>query len=340
MKQRSTTVGVTTRRDYEESRSRDYTRYTSLIGESLASKVDVLAKILGDAHAPSLGRYKERLLSEAIASYIPRRYEVATGFVLFPHERQFRGDRPPAFDHLNVSDFTPSLQCDIVVFDASQYPPVFRDGEFVVVRPESVRAVVEVKGSLSHQSASEAISNMIDFGIKWRQCSDFYIRSHEKPLRKPYLGVMAWRMAVDSAGVPRTNGRRLRGQLVKSYSRLPRNLLRAFPVLDSFSLYSVFEVSATTWEAEDESFSFGFFTGRGRAIRFSDSGEAEIVGDSTVSSLLAGIHSSLETPHNRFFARGDQSNWTSLFPHQDQGYSPWLTGDDTNLPYADLEGDV
>lgn len=333
------TDGGAERRDYEESRFRDYTRYTSLIGESLAGKVDLLAKVLGDAHAPSLGRYKERLLSEAIASYLPRRYEVATGFVLFPHERHFRGDRPAAFDHLNVSDFTPSLQCDIVVFDASQYPPVFRDGDFVVVRPESVRAVVEVKGSLSHRSVSEAISSMIDFGKKWRQCSDFYVKSHKKPLRKPYLGVMAWRMAVDSAGAARTNGRRIREQLVKSYSHLPRHLLRAFPVLDTFYLYNDFVVRALT-VAEGESYSFGFFTGRGRAIRFDDSGEAQLVGDNTVSSLLADIHSSLETPHNQFFARGDQTNWTDLFPHRDQGYSPWLTGDDANLPYADLEGDV
>ena len=63
----------------------DLTGYTALFGESLASKVDLLGRLLGDSHYPSLGQYKERLLADAIRDFLPRKVEVGTGFVMFPH---------------------------------------------------------------------------------------------------------------------------------------------------------------------------------------------------------------------------------------------------------------
>lgn len=331
MTRRVSRVPPASRGEYVASRTRDYTRYTSLLGESLVAKVDLLAQVLGDVHEPSLGRYKERLLAEAIASFIPRRYEVATGFVLFPRARKFDAERPSEFNYLNSSDFIPSRQCDIIVFDASHYPPVFRDSDFVVVRPESVRAIIEVKGSLSAQSVREATAQVIDFGAKWRACSTFYRELYQDRLRTPFLAVMAWRMAVDPLGRPRTNGRSVREQLVAAYSRIPKTQLAGLPVLDTFLLHNDFEVSSTTWTARDDSWSFGFLTHRGRAIRFNTSGKPELAGDNTVNSLLAGIHCSLETPYNRFFSRSDQSNSDASFRHPDHGYSPWLIGDDWKL---------
>lgn len=328
---------VESRSDYMTSRTRDLTRYASLVGDGLAAKVDLLAQVLGDVHEPSLGRYKERLLSEAIAAFLPRRYEVVTGFVLFPRARRFASARPQGFDYLNSSDFVPSRRCDILVVDTAHYPPVFRDGDFVVVRPESVRAMVEVKGVLSPKSVSDAIKAVIDFGSKWRDCSVFYQQAHAKELARPFLGVMAWRVAVDSRGRARTNGRQIRENLVAAYSKLQKSQLRGLPVLDSLLLHRDFEIMATTFSEADESLSFGFLTRRGNAVRFTESGEAQLAGDNTVNSLLASIHVNLETPYNRFFSRSDQSNSDSGFPHLDSGYSPWLFGKEANLPYQEIE---
>jgi len=327
--------GTRERGEYVASRTRDYTRYTSLLGESLAAKVDLLAQVLGSVHEPSLGRYKERLLAEAIASFVPRRYEVTTGFVLFPRARRFAAGPPPYFNYLNSSDFVPSRQCDIIVFDASHYPPVFRDGDFAVLRPESVRAVVEVKGSLSPKSLRESTTHMIDFGAKWRACSLFYREIHAEKLQKPFLAVMAWRVAIDGTGRQRTNGRLVREHLASAYARVPRAQVRGLPVLDSLLVHSEFEVSATTFAGQNDDWSFGFLTHRGRAIRFDESGTPELAGDNTVSSLLAGIHANLETPYNRLFSRSDQSNSAAPFGHSDHGYTPWLTGDDSGLPYSE-----
>jgi len=336
LKERDPVPDSESRRDYVASRSRDYTRYTSLVGEGLSSKVDLLAQVLGDVHEPSLGRYKERLLADAISSFIPSRYEVATGFVLFPRTRLFAGEVPSHFNYLNSSDFEPSRQCDILVFDASHYPPVFRDGDFAVLRPESVRAVIEVKGTLSPKSIADAVDHAVDFGTKWRTCAAFYRASHNEPLHRPFLAAMAWRMGVDRIGRPLTNGRRIREQLVRRYSKVPKSDVRGLPVVEHFFLHRQFEVMALTYESKGGSWSFGFMTQRGQAVRFSAGGQPALAGDSTVNSLLAGIHANLETPYNRFFSHSDQSNSSGVFDHPDSGYTPWLLGDESNLPWEDL----
>ncbi|WP_152428814.1 hypothetical protein [Methylomonas sp. MK1] len=74
----------------------DLTGFAALLGESFSSRIDLLTKVLLDAHYPSLVAYKERLLAETIRNYLPRSVEVGTGFVLFPHE-----DISPPGGHLN-----------------------------------------------------------------------------------------------------------------------------------------------------------------------------------------------------------------------------------------------
>jgi hypothetical protein len=142
----------------------DLTGYAALFGESLSSKVDLLGRLIGDAHYPSLGRYKERLLADAIRGFLPRAVEVGTGFVLFPHADPNPPGGPDFHDPLNQSAYSISRQCDILVYDSTRYPVVFRDGDFVVIRPEAVRAVIEVKGSLSIQgglfSSARLVTNV------------------------------------------------------------------------------------------------------------------------------------------------------------------------------------
>jgi hypothetical protein len=77
------------RQRYLESRTGDLTSYAALIGETFATKINLLAQLIRDAHHPSLGLYKERLLREVISKFIPQAYDVGTGFVIFPKERQF-----------------------------------------------------------------------------------------------------------------------------------------------------------------------------------------------------------------------------------------------------------
>jgi hypothetical protein len=314
---------------YMQSRTGDLTSYAALIGEGFATKINLLAQIIKDAHEPSLGAYKERLLMSVLSQFIPRKYEVGTGFVLFPSEKQFDGDIPEGYDVLNRSDHIVSRQCDIIVYDSNEFPVVFKDGDFVVVRPESVRSVIEVKGSLDSSEIDSFMNHFIDFGRKWKRCNDFYREHTESVLGEPSLSMMAWQVGVDTRGRPKTDGGRLREKITQIYKdELKKNELERFPVIEAAYIYNDCEVKSLINLDEK---GYGFGTYNGKFVRFDEDNEAYENGDKTIASLLAGVHWSLETPFNRFFSYADQTNRTNLFPHKNQGFSRWLEDDEIKL---------
>lgn len=79
------------RKAREQARSGDMLAYAAMIGRSFESRIDLLAPLIRDKHASSLGRYKEGLLINCIREFLPRRFEVGNGFVLFPEPRIIRG---------------------------------------------------------------------------------------------------------------------------------------------------------------------------------------------------------------------------------------------------------
>jgi hypothetical protein len=172
--------------------TQDLTTYASLVGQSFSSRLDQLAAVIGDVHHLSLGVYKERLLASVIRSFIPKAFEVGTGFVLFPKERSPDKKYRPGFDELNQSDYEVSKQCDILVYDAGTYPTVFQDEGFVVLRPEAVRTVVEVKGMLDNEEIDSVVEHFLDFGQKWQRCRAFYRSHHQPRLHQPTLCAIAW----------------------------------------------------------------------------------------------------------------------------------------------------
>jgi len=317
------------RAQYMKSRTGDLTSYASLIGEGFASKINLLAQIIKDAHEPSLGTYKERLLMSVLSQFIPRKYEVGTGFVLFPDETQVTGEIPEGYDVLNRSEHVVSKQCDIIVYDSSEFPVVFKDADFVVVRPESVRSIVEVKGSLDSREIDSFMTHFIDFGRKWKKCNDFYQKRHQAILGEPNLFMMAWQVAVDTRGRPKSDGGKLRERITQMYQEeMKKEELERFPVLEAAYIYNDCEVKSIVNVDER---SYGFQTFNGKFIRFDKDNQPYENGDKTIASMLAGVHWSLDTPFNRFFSRLEHTNHFSLCPHKYQGYSPWLKDDEIKL---------
>lgn len=94
-------------------------------------------------HTSSVGTYRENLLQSLLRKHLPERYHVATGFI-------YGCDR----------------QIDVVIYDRIDYAPIFREGDLVVVPPESVRAIIEVKTNLTlHQlrTSLEQIEQLSNF---------------------------------------------------------------------------------------------------------------------------------------------------------------------------------
>lgn len=95
---------------------------------SIASELDALSSRIRliVSHSGTVGTYRESLLQNVLRKHLPERYHVATGFI-----------------------YGCPRQIDILIYDRLDYAPLFREGDLVVVPPNSVRAVIEVKTSLT-----------------------------------------------------------------------------------------------------------------------------------------------------------------------------------------------
>jgi hypothetical protein len=314
------------RERYSASRSGNLTTYAGLIGDQFAYRVNVLAQLLRDAHDYSLGRYKERLLSKLIADAIPSRYAVGTGFVLFPAEKSFNGPVPTGFDAMNRADHEVSRQCDIIVYDHQQYPVVFQDDDFVVVLPEAVRAIVEVKGTLNAGEIDDAVDHLIDFGKKWHRCDRFYITHHNPRLHEPSLFVLAWQVGINPDGTPQTDSMRLRERIAERYKKsVSVSELESFAYLTAAYIYKEAEVASTLSFDKDEIL-LGFWTTEGKLYHYGPNQEIVEAGDGTIASLISRIHGSFETPFNRFVSYKDEATPADQISTFEKNFSTWLRG--------------
>jgi hypothetical protein len=132
-------------------------RFSSTYAAELKAQRARLDELIGEAHWLSVGSYKEALVRRILREWMPRQFDVGTGFVLAQHE----GKR------------LISNQVDVLIWDATAHAPIFRDGEFVIVPPEACRAAIEIKGNLDHASLCDAIVNLERITTLARFTSDF-----------------------------------------------------------------------------------------------------------------------------------------------------------------------
>lgn len=120
------------------NRAREMQRkFSASFAAELASLSERVRFII--AHGPSVGTYRENLLQNTLKKHLPERYHVATGFII------------------NLP-----RQIDILIYDRLDYAPVFREGDLVVVSPESVRAVIEVKTKITSSNLESALELLDD----------------------------------------------------------------------------------------------------------------------------------------------------------------------------------
>lgn len=107
-----------------------------IFAASMASELDALSQRVRHliSYTGTVGTYRENLLQTLLRKNLPERYHVATGFI----------------EHC-------SRQLDILIYDRLGYAPLFREGDLVVVPQESVRAVLEVKTTLSKVALQDSL---------------------------------------------------------------------------------------------------------------------------------------------------------------------------------------
>jgi hypothetical protein len=318
-----------------------------MIGEEFSSTVNKLAQIIGTSHELSVGEHKESLLRSCIEKFIPKKYSVGTGFILFSGESPLLGCARASdgilenvqeefiVDQLNLKKYSVSDQLDIIVFDDNNFSPIFRDRDFVVVRPESVRAIVEVKGFLRKSDVNKTVKKYIDLGRKWKGYKDYAERGGQNKLHTPGFYLLSWDVYVPKNGTRTCDGVILRKTIVDTYrknlTKEELQQLRNIPLLNSAYIYDDCCVEASVYCKPGGESGDGYLTTRGKFIRYDEKGAPFLDRDSTISNLLASIQRNLETPFNPDFSDFDQSITMSILPHEHYGITDILTGKEVNM---------
>lgn len=111
---------------------RDY--HTSITEELIAVSKRVRNLI---RHGGEDGRHHEAVLKNVIMKFLPDRYSIGTGFVIKPNQ--------------NRGEHTPSKQIDLIIYDTN-YPTFFKEGDFVILTPDAVKGIIQVKANLQNQN--------------------------------------------------------------------------------------------------------------------------------------------------------------------------------------------
>ena len=119
-------------------RGSDYKAYHESVAIELLASRNRVRYFIGSSHWPEDGRFKEMLLMNYLKKNLPSNVTVGTGFVK------------------NEGETT--KQIDLIIYDNS-VPTLFSEGDFVIVLPESVYGIIEVKSNLiSGESITQTIA--------------------------------------------------------------------------------------------------------------------------------------------------------------------------------------
>ncbi|EHR7861333.1 hypothetical protein HJ171_23010 [Vibrio parahaemolyticus] len=120
-----------------KKQSENSKKYFGSLADEIAIKskqIDLLV-----SHGQTVGNYREYILRSLLEKYLPSKFSVVTGFI--------EGI---------------SRQIDILIIDSHNYSPIFKEGDLVVARRESVRAIIEVKTNLDAQKLDESLDILYD----------------------------------------------------------------------------------------------------------------------------------------------------------------------------------
>jgi len=108
--------------------------------EKILSELELVYRL---THNGERGREAEEILKNFLIQYLPKKYEVTTGFV--------------------HTDMGTSNQCDILIYDANNYAPLYSGYANQVIYMSSLRAVIECTMRLNKrklESDNKKISNL------------------------------------------------------------------------------------------------------------------------------------------------------------------------------------
>lgn len=126
------------------------------LAKELDSKLNRINSLIGN-HPVGKGNYHEYILRDLISNFLPKRYSLKTGFIYF--------------DENNVSP-----QIDLMVIDEYETPCILAQYDnFVIVYPEAVCCIIEVKTTLKKREFQDA-------NYLIREVKDLFINKAHLPI--------------------------------------------------------------------------------------------------------------------------------------------------------------
>lgn len=111
--------------------------FLATFSDELLAKSRRIDHLIG--HTGTVGSYREDLLRTTIQQLLPARFQASTGFI----------ENSPR-------------QLNIIIWDAGNYGPLFRERDVVVVPREAVRGIIEVKAALDTGALDDALEILYD----------------------------------------------------------------------------------------------------------------------------------------------------------------------------------
>jgi hypothetical protein len=118
--------------------------YYRKVQERVLVQRDMICALLKDPRI--IGDYYEAIVRDLVKEVVSGSFVVGRGVVLAPDGRA-------------------SKECDIIVYNAAEYGPFFVSGDIVVVNPEAVRCVIQVKGTISLDNMSDAVASLASVDV-------------------------------------------------------------------------------------------------------------------------------------------------------------------------------
>jgi hypothetical protein len=114
-------------------------QYYHNVQKKVLVQKDIIRSLLKDPKI--IGDYYEAIVMDAVRESISKYFDARRGVIL---------------SETGAS----SRECDIIVYSATEYGPLFLSGDIVVVSPEAVRCVIQVKGTINIENLNDAIANL------------------------------------------------------------------------------------------------------------------------------------------------------------------------------------
>jgi hypothetical protein len=114
-------------------------QYYHNVQKKVLVQKDIIRSLLKDPKV--IGDYYEAIIMDAVRESISKYFDAKRGVIL---------------SETGAS----SRECDIIVYSAAEYGPLFLSGDIVVVSPEAVRCVIQVKGTINIENLNDGIANL------------------------------------------------------------------------------------------------------------------------------------------------------------------------------------